>query len=190
MSNSGGMKWGISENSLFAVLLRSPWWVSFLVAGGVFALMRYFLPAMYASAGALPFAVIGVVAGWKQFRAPSAKKIAARLEALRQMGWEEFARTLEAGFKREGYEVTRLEGGADFALEKNARLTLVAAKRWKAQRTGVEPLRELVELGEKKGAGERWYLCAGEMTENARMFARDKMVKVVEGAELVRLAST
>ena len=76
------MKWQVSENSLFAVLLRSPWWVSFLVAAGVFALMRYFLPAMYASAGALPIAVIGCVAGWKQFRAPSAKKIAARLEVL------------------------------------------------------------------------------------------------------------
>ena len=183
------MKWGMSENSLFAVLLRSPWWVSFLVAGGVFALMRYFLPAMYASAGALPFAVIGVVAGWKQFRAPSAQKIAARLEVLRQMSWEEFARTLEAAFKREGYEVTRLEGAADFALDKGARLTLVAAKRWKAQRTGVEPLRELLELGEKKGAGTLWYVCGGEMTENARTFARDKVVRLVEGAELVRLAS-
>ena len=76
------------------------------------------------------------------------------------------------------------------ALDKGARLTLVAAKRWKAQRTGVEPLRELVELGEKKGAGERWYFCAGDITENARQFARDKAVKVVEGPELARLAST
>lgn len=184
------MKWKMNENSLFAVLMRSPWWVSFLVAAGVFALMRFFLPAMYASAGALPFIVIGFVAGWKQFRAPSAKQIAARLEALRQMSWDEFARTLEAGFRREGYEVTRLEGAADFALDKGARLTLVAAKRWKAQRTGVEPLRELVELGEKKGAGERWYFCAGDITENARQFARDKAVKVVEGPELARLAST
>jgi restriction system protein len=84
--------------------------------------------------------------------------------------------------------VKRIEGAADFALDKGARLTLVAAKRWKASRTGVEPLRELVELGEKKGAGECWYFCAGDMTENARQFARNKAVKVVEGAELVRLA--
>jgi restriction system protein len=183
------MKWGMSENSLFAVLLRSPWWVSMLVAAGIFGAMRYFLPEMYAFAGALPFVVIGLVAGWRQFRAPSAKKIAARLEALRQMSWEEFARTLEADLKRAGYEVTRMEGAADFALDRGARLTLVAAKRWKASRTGVEPLRELAELGEKKGAEACWYLCAGEMTENARMFARDKAVKLVEGAELVRLAS-
>jgi restriction system protein len=65
----------------------------------------------------------------------------------------------------------------------------VAAKRWKASRTGVEPLKELVELGQKRGAGECWYFCAGEMTENARIFARDKAVKVVEGAELARLAT-
>jgi restriction system protein len=179
----------MSENSLFAVLLRSPWWVSMLVAAGIFGAMRYFLPEMYAFAGALPFVVIGTVAGWKQLRAPSAKKIAAQLDALRQSSWEDFARALETGFKREGYEVTRMEGAADFALERNARLTLVAAKRWKASRTGVEPLRELAELGEKKGAGERWYLCAGDLTDNARQFARDKAVKLVEGAELVRLAS-
>jgi restriction system protein len=183
------MKWGMSENSLFAVLLRSPWWVSILMAAGVFGAMRYFLAAMYAFAGALPFFVISVVTGWKQLRAPSAKKIAASLDALRQTSWEEVARALEAGFRREGYEVKRMDGAADFALERAGRLTLVAAKRWKASRTGVEPLKELAELVQKRQAGECWYLCAGEMTENARTFARDKAVKVVEGAELARLAA-
>ena len=183
------MKWQMSENSLFAVLLRSPWWVSMLVAAGLFGAMRYFLPEMYAFAGALPFVVIGTVAGWRQFRAPSAKKIAASLDALRQLSWEEFARTLEAGFRREGYEVKRIEGAADFALQRGAGLTLVAAKRWKASRTGVDPLKELAELGQKREAGECWYFCAGDITDNARQFARDKAVKVVEGAELARLAS-
>ena len=181
------MKWG-SEKSLFAVLLRSPWWVSFLVAAGVFAAMRTFIEAMYAAAGALPFFVIVCIAAWKQLRAPSAKRIAARLDALRAMGWEEFARTLEAAFRREGYDVKRLEGAADFALERGARLTLVAAKRWKAQRTGAEPLRELAALGEKQDAEACWYLCAGELTENARSLARDKAIRVVEGAALAELA--
>ena len=184
------MKWKVAENSLFAVLMRSPWWVSILVAAGVFGAVRYFLPEIYAAAGGLPFLVIGIVAGWKQLRAPSAKKIAAALDALRQTSWEEVARALEAGFKREGYEVTRTEGAADFALDRNARLTLVAAKRWKASRTGVEPLKELAELGQKRGAEACWYLCAGEMTQNARTYARDKAVKVVEGAELAALART
>lgn len=181
------MKWG-SDKSLFAVLLRSPWWVSFLVAAGVFAAMRMFFAAMYAAAGALPFLVIGCVAGWQQLRAPSPQKIAARLEALRAMSWEEFARTLEAAFEREGYAVKRLEGAADFALERGARVTLVAAKRWKAQRTGAEPLRALAALGETMGAEGCWFLCAGELTENARRFAHDGAMRVVEGAALAELA--
>lgn len=180
------MKWG-SENSLFAVLLRSPWWVSFLVTAGVFAAMRTFFEAIYAAAGALPFFVIGCVAAWKQRRTPSAKRVAARLEALRGMNWEEVARALEAAFRREGYAVRRLAGAADFALERGGRVTLVAAKRWKAQRTGAEPLRELAALGKKQGAEACWYLCAGELTQNARNLARDKAVRVVEGAGLTEL---
>ena len=29
------MKWQMNENSLFAVLLRSPWWISFAIAGAL-----------------------------------------------------------------------------------------------------------------------------------------------------------
>jgi hypothetical protein len=34
-----------------------------------------------------------------------------------------------------------MEGAADFELERAGRLSLVAAKRWKASSTGVEPLK-------------------------------------------------
>jgi hypothetical protein len=37
---------------------------------------------MYATAGALPCALIGFVAGWKQFRARTAKKVAAARAGL------------------------------------------------------------------------------------------------------------
>ena len=39
------------ENSLFAVLLRSPWWVSLLVAAGIAGVMRIFLAIEYALFG-------------------------------------------------------------------------------------------------------------------------------------------
>lgn len=181
------MKLKMAENSLFAVLLRSPWWVSVLLAGAVFMAMRYFLPAMYAFAGALPFMVIAAVAGWRELRAPSAAKVAARLEALRALPWEEFARLLEAGYKREGYEVKRVEGAADFELEKAARLTLVAAKRWKASVSGVEPLRELAAAGEKRGA-ECVYVCATRLSDQAADYAIHMRIKRLEGAELAQLA--
>ena len=182
------MKWKMAENSLFAVLLRAQWWVSVLVAVGSFGALRLLLPDLYAAFGSLPFVVIAAVAIWKQLRAPSGKRIADGLEALRAMSWEEFARALEEGFRREGHAVKRLEGAADFELEKAGRVSLVCARRWKASVTGVEPLRELAAAGAKRKAGECVYVVAGEMTGNARGFAKDKGVRVVEGVELVRLA--
>jgi restriction system protein len=183
------MKWQMSDKSLFAVLLRSPWWVSVLVAFGSFLALRLIVPEVYAFFGSLPFVVIAVVAAWKQLRAPSAAKVAAGLQALRAMSWEEFAPAMEEGFRREGYAVKRAKGTADFELEKAGRVSLVCARRWKASVTGVEPLRELVAARETKGAGECVYVFAGEMTANAREFARDRGVRLVEGAEMVRLAA-
>ena len=59
----------MAENSLFAILLRSPWWVSLGVALALALLMRLLLPKDYAVAGmlgALPFVVIAAIAAWKQ----------------------------------------------------------------------------------------------------------------------------
>jgi restriction system protein len=184
------MKWKMAENSLFAILLRAPWYVSVLVSLGVFGLVRLFLPWSYALFGTLPFIVIALVAIWRQLRRPSASKVAARLEALRAMGWEEFAGVLEAGFRREGFLVKRVSGAADFELEKAGRLSLVCARRWKAAATGVEPLRELVAAGAKREAGECVYVVAGELTANARAFAAEKALRLVEGAALIALAKS
>jgi restriction system protein len=85
------------------------------------------------------------------------------------------------------YCVQRVDGAVDFELEKLGYLTLVCARRWKAARTGIEPLRELAELREKRSARECHYAVAGELTEQARAFAKQKGVKLVEGAELARL---
>jgi len=182
------MQWKMSDKSLFAVLLRSPWWVSVLVAFGSFLVLRLIVPEAYAFFGSLPFVVIAVMATWKQLRAPSASKIAAGLEALRAMQWEAFARALEEGFQREGYAVKRAQGAADFELEKAGRVSLVCARRWKASVTGVEPLRELAAAGEKRGAAECVHVCAGELSGNAKDFALEKRIRRLEGVELVLLA--
>lgn len=185
------MKLRMHENSLFAILWRSPWWISCAIAAGVIALGKVFLPEAYASYAyfvALPFAVIGLVVAWKQSRQPSATRVAATLEAARAMASEDFFAALEQGFRREGYAVTRLSGaGADFELAKAGRLTLVGAKRWKAARTGVEPLRELHAVAHSRKAQECIYIGSGEFSENARAFAVEKNIRLLEDAELATL---
>ena len=89
--------WQMSPNSLFAILLRSPWWVSMLVAGGLFAVSRLFIPWYYAIFMPLPFVVIAGIAAARQLRTPSAARIDATVAAARAMSWEAFSQALVAG---------------------------------------------------------------------------------------------
>ena len=181
----------MNKNSLFAILLRSPWWVSIAVAAGLFAVARMLLPeayALYAIFVALPFFVIGCYAGWQQLRAPSAKQIAATLESLRALSWDEFSAALEDAYRRDGYTVTRLNvAGADLELTKSGRVSLAACKRWKVARAGIEPLRELDAARQAREAHECIFVAAGDITDNARAFAAEKNIRLLHGAELVKL---
>ena len=66
------MKFQMAKNSLFAILLRSPWWMSVAIAAGLFAAARLVLPQAYAVFVGLPFLAIGCYVGARQLRAPSA----------------------------------------------------------------------------------------------------------------------
>jgi restriction system protein len=102
------MNWRLNENSLFAILLRSSWWISFAIAGAVTAVAVALLPDAYKGFGAmtgLPFVVIGAIAGWRQLQAPSAARIDRTLAAVRGMSWVEFSRAVEAAYRRQGYSV-------------------------------------------------------------------------------------
>ena len=174
------------ENSLFAILLRSQWWVSALVAIALTAGLRLVIPDLYAFFAGLPFAVIAVVVAWKQLRAPSEKQIGETIEVVRAMSWDEFASALEDAFRRDGYTVNRISGHADLELVRGSRTTLVACKRWKAGRTGAEPLRDLQAMRKARDAYDCIYVATGEITAQARTFARDTNTQLLEGAELAK----
>jgi len=186
------MKLQMSRNSLFAILLRSPWWISIAIAAGLYAAAARWLPVpqagFYAIFVALPFLVIAAYTGWQQLRAPSAARVAGTLEALRAMSWDDFSGALEDAFHREGYGVSRLGSAqADFELTRAGRVTLVGCKRWKVARTGIEPLRELDAARRAREAHECIYVAAGEVTDNARAFAAEAKIRLLHGADLVKL---
>jgi restriction system protein len=181
------MKWQLPRNSLFAILARQPWWVSALIAGVSFAGLRLLIPEGMAAFAALPFVVIAIYAGVQQFRRPGAKRVAATLGRARALSGESFISSLEQGFRRDGYVVTRMNGAADLVLKREGMTTLVACKRWKAMRAGIEPLREFDAATRKEGAVGRMYIAAGEVTDSARAFAAEKNIRLVQEEELARL---
>ncbi len=185
------MKFEMAPNSLFAVLLRSPWWIAFAITAGFVAIAKAFLPAEYFVFGALgsaPFFVIGCIAAWRQLRAPSATRVAATLSAIREMSWPTFSEAMEDAFHRDGHAVIRHTGpAAEFELTKNGRVTLVHCRRWKAERTGIEPLRELIAARDARDAHDCVYVATGEITDKARIFAAGSGVRILQGAELAGL---
>lgn len=186
---SARVKLQMAKNSLFATLLRSPWWVSFAVAAVLALLAGALLPEQFRVAGALgtmPFVVIGAIAAWRQWRRPSAAQAARTLQAVNAMAWPAFAQALEDAFRRDGYAVQRGPNGSavDFELQRQGRTTLVSARRWKAARIGLDALRPLQAARQAADASEALYIGLGELTDTARPFATQHGMTIWQAAEL------
>lgn len=182
----------MSPNSLFAVLLRSPWWISFALVGVLSLAAVALLPRDYAWAGALgtfPFFVVGCMAAWRQWRAPSAARVQAVLQQAAAMPWRQFAQRLEDAWRAEGHEVQRMNGPhCDLRITRGEQTLLVAARRYKAATHGVEPLRELQAEVQRQGARAGVYVALqGAVSEQARGFARDNALALLEGDALATL---
>lgn len=185
------MKLKMSDKSLFAILLRSPWWVSLLIVL-LFALAaRALLPAEYAVIGVLgafPFLVIAAMAAWRQWRAPDPALLAAALDRAAAMPWGEFSALIEQALGRQGYSVSRLGGeGADFRLERQGQATVLSCRRWKAASHGIDALRQLEAARQAQDAQQAIYISLGPVSEPARRHAQAAGIRLIHGQELALL---
>ena len=185
------MKFKMADKSLFAILLRSPWWVSLLIVL-VFALAaRALLPAEYAAVGVLgafPFMVITVMAAWRQWRAPSPARLDAALERVGAMNGRDFLAWVEQAMVRQGYAVSPTSGeAADLRLERNGQISLLSCRRWKAGNHGVEALRQLEAACRAQDAREGIYLSLLPVSDAARAHARGAGIRLIHGRELALL---
>ena len=184
------MKFKMAPNSLFAVLLRSPWWISIGIALAIVAAAQALLPVEYrvvGSLGAFPLTGIGLVALWRQMRAPSAKRVQVVSQALGTMSWPEFSKALEQAFTQDGFAVERLQGAADLSIARAGRTTLVSAKRWKAARQGEEGLQGLHAAAQARDASGCMSIALGEFSPNAERFAKANGIELIQGDKLARL---
>ena len=185
------MKFKLAHGSLFAILLRSPWWISLGITAMIVLAARTSLPAPYfwfGAMGALPFVVISVMSAWRQWKTPSPARVTATLEAVGAMSWREFSAALETAYLKDGYAVDRLPGpAADLALRKAGRTTLVSCKRWKAASVGLDALRDLSALVQKQDASAGVVISRGNISEPARRFANEKSIAIMSPTALAEL---
>lgn len=183
------MKLKMAENSLFAILLRSPWWVSLLLAAALSLIAWRLLPERFVLAGMFgagaPFLVIATIAAWRQLRAPSPARQAAALDRLRAMTTTELLDAAQAAWQQQGFEVRRCkEPGADLVLQRAGRVTLVSLRRWRAAQVGLEPLRALHAEMKRHDDAAGWYAAGGEVGDRAREFAREQGIRLLGAGEL------
>ena len=178
----------MAKNSLFAILLRSPWWISAGIALLLGLLSFALLPVQYRVVGALsglPFVVVAGLAARRQWHLPSAARVAQTQQALAGMAWPAFAALLEQAFRRDGYTVQPGKtAGVDFELERQGRRMVVSARRWKSARTGLEVLRALQATREASEAPDALFIGLGPVSDNARPFAATQRIAVWQAAEL------
>lgn len=177
----------MAQQTLFAILSRQPWWVTLIVALGVFALARVVYEPV-AVFMAVPFVLLAIYIGIKQFRTGSSADAPERLAALREMSWEEFSTLVTDAYRREGYAVAPPEGaGYDFTLTKNGRTTLLQCRRWKVNQIGAGPVRELAAAVDKHDAYNGVCIAGNAFSQPARDLARTEPITLIAGLELAHL---
>ena len=186
------MNFKMSQNSLFAILLRSHWWISVVIAAVLALIARLALPQEYWVLGAtssFPFIVIAIIAAYKQRGRLSQAQIDVVMSELATLSWSQFSARLEAAFAREGTPLTKLPANvpADFMVTQRGVETVVLAKRWKAASTGVEALEQLQATKVKRDAGACMVVTIGALSDAARAYAQTHGVKVLQGEALAQL---
>ena len=175
------------RESLFQILLRQPWWVTLLVAIGIYALARAIFPPV-ALFAALPFGVLCAYIAIRQWRSGSMVNATERLDALRAMDWEGFSTLIADAYRKRGYAVHPAQAsGYDFRLTQGGRVTLVQCRRWKVNQVGVGPLKELAGAVQREDASHGICITAGEFSAPARALVATEPLSLVHGSELAQL---
>jgi restriction system protein len=201
-----------SADGLLALLVRLPWWVCV-----VLAVVSYLVFDALAGRGIDPSrpvtaVITGLATGARLalpilFLACAAASAIGRAwrrdlfdrasgssgpQAVADMDWSAFEALLGEAYRRKGYRVVETgrggaDGGIDLALMRDGALTLVQAKHWRTTKVGVTVVRELLGVMTARKATAGVLVTSGRYTDEARRFARETGVELVDGTALQAL---
>jgi restriction system protein len=196
------------DESILNLLVNCPWWVSVLVSGIAFVILRFILPSIdfqnmvlnsFAKglSIAAPFlalillipAPISALRSWRKRRRLDSQK---GIGSIRALGWREFEELVGEAYRRQGYTVIENttpgpDEGIDLVLKKDGSLVLVQCKQWKSAKVGVNIIRELFGVMTAKHATSGILITSGIFTQEAKNFAADKPIDLVDGTQLLQL---
>lgn len=115
------------------------------------------------------------------------------LEGLRELEWQNFQKLVAESMRRQGYRVIEQppnpEADINLVLAREGQRYLMQCKYWRAQFVGLEPLQSLSALVKAEGAAGAIALTTGHFTTDAKKYAEQAGIELIEGDGLHRLLS-
>ena len=185
-----------------------PWWVSVCLSVVAYVVLRFVVPSIqyedpilkgmagiarpFALVAALCFLFPAVLSAARSLRRRNLLSRQSGLESIRSLSWKEFEELLAEAYRRQGYlvgENTSLgpDGGVDLRIERGGDLYLVQCKQWRDYKVGVKVVREIYGLVTAENASGAIIVTSGLFTQEAKNFAADKPLGLVEGSQLADL---
>jgi restriction system protein len=194
-------------DDIYNTLVELPWYIG--VAMGIGALIIGPMIAARIATGDLaqvlsPFLkLVFILVALTSFIAAigSAVKSSARrkllnqqtgIDSLRSLSWRQFEQLVGEAYRRYGYAVEETggggaDGGVDLRLTRNKEMVLVQCKRWRTQCVGVDKVRELYGVMMSENATGGILVTVGRFTSDAKSFAQQNSVTLVDGNSLLEL---
>jgi restriction system protein len=198
------------NDSIVTLLVQYPWWLSVVLAGAAYVVFTFVIPwlipanaspALRGLLGAAPLvapfftlvllvpAPLAAFRAWRQRRLLDAQQ---DLTSIRTLPWREFEALVAEAYRRQGYTVTHIggdgpDGGVDVILKKDSNCLMVQCKQWRADKVGVQVVREIFGVMTAQRAQGAVIITSGLFTQEAKTFARGKPIDLVEGPRLADL---
>jgi restriction system protein len=196
------------NESILVVLAVLPWWVSVIIAGIVYSSLQFYFPSIEsksllvkalgqigpkaAPVAALFFLLPGAISLFNSYRKRRLLDEQKDITSIRSLSWKQFEELVGEAYRRQGFTVLENEsagadGGVDLWLKKDGNRYLVQCKQWKSQKVGVSVVREMYGLVSAHHATGAIIITSGTFTQEARTFAHDKNLDLVEGQQLASM---
>lgn len=112
--------------------------------------------------------------------------------AIAEMSWREFEMLVGEAYRLHGYSVMEMggggaDGGVDLVLRRDAERFFVQCKHWKSSTVGVTVVRELFGVMSARGATGGAVVTGGTFTAEAKAFAAECRIQLVDGTALPEL---
>ena len=203
----------------FDILSKFPWWVSVALSGVSYLILKYLVPSIefqqkgpadmtyilfkavvniaptVAPIVALFLSIPALISVINSMRKRKLLDKQESIDTVRNLKWKEFEELVGEAYRRQGYIVYENanagpDGGIDLSLKKSGEVILVQCKQWRSIKVGVDKIRELYGVQISQNANRSILMTSGFFTQEAKNFAADKPIDLVEGTRLLELIKT